>query len=208
MTSASSPSRSARPRLVLATGNPGKARELRALLAGVPFEVRTLADYPPFPMPEESGATYEANALMKARAAAAHTRALALGDDSGIEVDALGGAPGVRSARFGGPGLADAERVQHLLHQIDHVPDAQRTARFRCVMALVTPEGEATLVDGACDGLLTRAPRGTGGFGYDPIFFYPPFGATFGEVTDERKATVSHRGRAAAAARTVLLAMA
>jgi XTP/dITP diphosphohydrolase len=208
VTSASSRSRSRRPPLVLATGNPGKARELRALLADVPFELRTLADYPPFTMPAETGTTYQANALIKARATAAHTHALTLGDDSGIEVDALGGAPGIRSARFGGPGLDDAGRVQHLLRQIEHVPDAQRTARFRCVIALVTPDGLETLVDGACDGLLTRAPRGTGGFGYDPIFFYPPFGATFGEVAAARKATVSHRGRAAAAARTVLLGMA
>ena len=208
MTSASSPSRSPRPPLVIATGNPGKARELRALLADIPFEIRTLADYPPFEMPEETGTTYEANALIKARAAAAHSGALALGDDSGIEVDALGGDPGVRSARFGGPGLDDAGRVRHLLRQIEHVPDAERTARFVCVIALATPEGQETLVEGACDGLLTRTPRGTGGFGYDPIFFYPPFGATFGEITDERKATVSHRGRAAAAARAVLLGMA
>ena len=159
-------------------------------------------------MPEETGATYAANALIKARAAAAHTHALALGDDSGLEVDALGGAPGVRSARFGGPGLDDAGRVQHLLRQIEHVPDAERTARFRCVIALVTPDGRETLVEGSCDGVLTRAPRGAGGFGYDPVFFYPAFGKTFGEVSDERKATVSHRGRAAAAARAVLLTMA
>jgi XTP/dITP diphosphohydrolase len=207
VTSASSPSRNPRPPLVLATGNPGKARELRALLADVPFEIRSLADYPSFVMPDETGATYDANALIKARAAAAHTGALALGDDSGIEVAALGGAPGVRSARFGGPGLDDAGRVRHLLRQIEEVPDAERTARFVCVIALVTADGRETLVDGACEGLLTRAPRGAEGFGYDPIFFYPPFGATFGEVPDERKATVSHRGRAAAAARSALLAM-
>src|SRR5438552_12660372 len=112
-----------RPVLVLATGNAGKVRELRALLDGIPFEIRTLADYPPFVMPEETGTTYEANALIKARAAAAHTGVLTLGDDSGIEVDALGGAPGVRSARFGGPGLDDKGRVRHLLRQIEHVAD-------------------------------------------------------------------------------------
>jgi XTP/dITP diphosphohydrolase len=208
VTSASSRSRSPRPPLVLATGNAGKARELRALLADVPFEIQTLADYPPFDMPEETGTTYEANALIKARAAAAHCGGLALGDDSGIEVEALGGVPGVCSARFGGPGLDDAGRVRHLLRQIERVPDARRTARFVCVIALVTPAGRETLVEGVCDGLLTWTPRGTGGFGYDPIFFYPPFGATFGEIPDERKATVSHRGRAAAAARAVLLGMA
>jgi XTP/dITP diphosphohydrolase len=182
-------------------------RELRALLAGIPFEIRTLADYPPMTMREETGTTYAANARIKARAVAAHTRALALGDDSGIEVDALGGAPGVRSARFGGTGLDDRGRVRHLLRQIEHVPDAQRTARFVCVIALVSPDGRETIVTGACDGRLTREPCGSEGFGYDPIFFYPPFDATFGEVPDERKATVSHRGRAAAAARAALMAM-
>jgi XTP/dITP diphosphohydrolase len=204
---ASAPSGS-RPLLVLATGNAGKVRELRPLLAGVPFEVRTLADYPPFAMPEETGTTYEANALIKARAVAAHTCALALGDDSGIEVAALGGAPGVHSARFGGPSLDDRGRVRHLLRQIEHVPEAGRGARFVCVIALVGPVENETLVEGACDGVLTREPRGREGFGYDPIFFYPPFGLTFGEVPDDRKATVSHRGRAAAAARAALSAMA
>ena len=158
-------------------------------------------------MPEETGDTYEANALIKARAVAAHTGALSLGDDSGIEVDALGGAPGVRSARFGGPGLDDRGRVTELLRQIEHVSDAQRGARFVCVIALVDPHGAETMVRGECDGRLTRAPRGEEGFGYDPIFFYPPFEATFGETPDARKATVSHRGRAAAAARAALIAM-
>ena len=193
--------------LVLATGNAGKVRELRPLLAGIPFEIRTLADYPPFAMPDETGATYEANALIKAHATAAHTGCLALGDDSGIEVAALGGAPGVRSARFGGAGLDDRGRVRYLLRQIEHVADAQRASRFVRVIALVGPDGSETLVEGACEGQLTREPRGAEGFGYDPIFFYPPFGMTFGEIPDERKATVSHRGRAAAAARAALVAM-
>ena len=205
MPSASSGSR---PVLVLATANAGKVRELRALLAGIPFEIRTLADYPPFVMPEETGTTYEANALIKARAAAAHTGELALGDDSGIEVAALGGAPGVHSARFGGPSLDDRGRVRHVLRQIEHVPDAQRGARFVCVIAVVDADGRETLVEGACDGRLTREPRGTEGFGYDPIFFYPPLGVTFGEVPDDRKATASHRGRAATAARAALIATA
>jgi XTP/dITP diphosphohydrolase len=193
--------------LVLATGNPGKVRELTALLIGIPFELRTLADFPPFVMPEETGSTYEANAMIKARAAAAHTGVLSLGDDSGIEVDALGGAPGVRSARFGGPGLDDRGRVQHLLRQIAHVPDAQRIAHFRCVIAIVVPDGREILVEGACDGRIAREPRGAEGFGYDPVFFFPPFGVTFGEVDDTTKATVSHRGLAATAARAALIAL-
>jgi len=201
VTSASSPSR---PVLVLATGNPAKARELIALLAGVPFEIRTLADHPAFAMPPEDGATYEANARIKACAAARHTGALALGDDSGIEVDALGGAPGLRSARYGGPGLDDRGRVELLLRELADVPDAQRTARFVCVMAIVAPDGRETIVRGECEGRIARAPSGTSGFGYDPVFFYPPFNAAFGETSEERKATVSHRGRAAAAVRRVL----
>jgi XTP/dITP diphosphohydrolase len=204
VTSASSVSR---PALVLATGNLGKARELSALLAGISFEIRTLADYPPFVMPEETGETYEANALTKARATASHTGAWALGDDSGIEVDALGGAPGIRSARFGGPGLDDKGRVRHLLHRIEHVPDRERTARFRCVIALVGPDGSERLVEGACAGRIAREPRGAEGFGYDPVFFYPPLDRTFGELPDVDKATVSHRGKAAAAARALLAAM-
>jgi XTP/dITP diphosphohydrolase len=200
-----SASSGSKPPLVLATGNSGKVRELTELLAGIPYDVRTLRQYPPFEMPEESGETYEANALIKARATAAHTGAVALADDSGIEVDALAGAPGVRSARFGGAGLDDAGRVAHLLRQIEHVADARRTARFRCVIAIVSPDGRETLVDGTCEGFIARAPKGVNGFGYDPVFFYPPWGVTFGEVSDARKATVSHRGRAAAAARDALL---
>jgi XTP/dITP diphosphohydrolase len=197
-----------RPVLVLATGSAGKVRELRDLLDGIPFEIRTLADYPPFEMPEETGETYEANALIKARAAAAHTGVLALGDDSGIEVAALGGGPGVRSARFGGPGLDDRGRVAHLLRLIEAAPDDARAARFVCVIALVGPDGRETLAEGACEGRIAREPRGGGGFGYDPVFFYPPLAGTFGELSDEQKATVSHRGRAAAAARAALTAMA
>jgi len=190
--------------LVLATGNTGKVRELTDLLAGIPFEIRTLADYPGFVMPEETGETYEANALIKARAVAAHTGLLALGDDSGIEVDALDGAPGVRSARFGGPGLDDHGRVRLLLEQLANVPDGRRGAHFRCVIALVGPDGHETLVEGSCDGSIAREPRGTEGFGYDPVFFYPPFGRTFGETRDADKASVSHRARAASAARAAL----
>jgi XTP/dITP diphosphohydrolase len=174
------------------------------LLAGIPFEIRTLADYPGLVMPEETGETYEANALIKARAAAAHTGELSLGDDSGIEVAALDGKPGVRSARFGGPGLDDRGRVAHLLKLIDDVPDDARAARFVCVIALVEPGGREVLVEGSCEGRITRAPRGDRGFGYDPVFFYPPLEGTFGELTEEQKATVSHRGLAAAAARNAL----
>jgi XTP/dITP diphosphohydrolase len=190
--------------LVLATMNRGKARELVELLGDVPFDVRLLADYPGAVAPEETAATYRGNALLKARAAARLTGAWALGDDSGLEVDALDGAPGLRSARYGGPGLDDVGRCALLLDALRDVPADQRTARFRCVIALVDPEGRESVVEGVVDGTITRAPRGPGGFGYDPLFYYPPLGQTFGELSDAAKALVSHRARAAALARRVL----
>src|SRR5581483_11088276 len=162
--------------------NRAKARELAGLLADLPFEVRALAEVPGATLPEETGATYRDNALLKARAAAA-TGALALADDSGLEVDALGGAPGVRSARLGGPGLDDAGRCAHLLEALQGVPPEARTARFRCAVALVDPAGAERVVEGVVEGVILPAPRGSGGFGYDPLFLYPPLGRTFAELT-------------------------
>jgi XTP/dITP diphosphohydrolase len=166
--------------------------------------VRALADYPGATLPEETAATYAGNALLKARAAAAHTRALSLADDSGLEVDALGGGPGVRSARFGGPGLDDAGRCARLLEALAGVPAERRTARFRCVIALVDPDDGEQVVEGTVDGLIVAEPRGAAGFGYDPLFLYPPLGRTFAELAPDEKARVSHRARAIAAARRAL----
>lgn len=193
-----------RPRLVLGTLNPGKARELLALLAGVPFEVTALADDPGATLPEETADTYEGNALLKARAAARGRSAWGLGDDSGLEVDALGGAPGARSARYGGPDLDDAGRVARLLAALAAVPPEKRTARFRCVIALVDPAGREHLAEGVVEGVIAGAPRGAGGFGYDPVFWYPPRGCTLAELTPEEKMAVDHRGRAVRAARRLL----
>ena len=201
MPSASSASR---PRLVLATLNLGKARELAAHLGDIPYEVRVLAELPGAALPEETGDTYRANALLKARAAARFTGAWALGDDSGIEVAALRGAPGVRSARFGGPGLDDAGRCALLLEALRDVPPAERVARFRCVVALVDPAGGEHTAEGFVDGVITDAPRGRHGFGYDPVFLYPPLAQTFAELAPEEKARVDHRGRAVRAARRFL----
>src|SRR5262249_24885827 len=156
-------------------------------LTGLPFTIELLGDRPGATLPEETGVTYRENALLKARAAAQQTGELSLADDSGLEVGALGGAPGVRSARYGGPGLDEGGRVARLLEALRAVPDAQRTARFRAVVALVAPSGEERVVEGVVDGMITRAPRGAGGFGYDPVFFHPPLGATFGELSDEQK---------------------
>jgi XTP/dITP diphosphohydrolase len=192
--------------LVIATLNRGKQRELQALLGDVPFEVRALADYPGAVAPEENETTYRGNALLKARTAARSTSAWSLGDDSGLEVDALGGAPGLHSARYGGPGLDDAGRCARLLEALRDVPDERRTARFRCVIAIVDPAGREWIVEGVAEGTITRAPRGRSGFGYDPLFYYPPLGRTFAELSDAEKSEVSHRGRAAADARRVLVA--
>ena len=201
MPSASSPSR---PVLVLGTLNPAKGRELIALLGSVPFEIRLLADIPGAQLPEETGSTYADNALVQARVAAALTGALAFGDDSGLEVDALDGAPGLYTARFGGPGLDDRGRWELLLARLRGVPTARRTARFRCVIALAGAGRPERVVEGVAEGVIAEAPKGARGFGYDPVFFYPPLGRTFAELSDEEKARVSHRGLALAAARRLL----
>jgi XTP/dITP diphosphohydrolase len=200
---ASAPSPS-RPPLVLATLNRSKGRELASLLHGISYDVRLLADTPGARLPEETEGTYRGNALLKARAAARATGHLALADDSGLEVDALGGEPGVRSARFGGAGLDDAARTALLLTMLSERPGASRSARFRCVIAIVDGDGRERVVEGAVEGVIAEAPRGSGGFGYDPVFFYPPRGRTFAELTDEEKARVSHRALAARAARALL----
>jgi len=170
----------------------------------VPYELTLLADVPGATLPEETGTTYHENALIKARAGATVTGALALGDDSGIEVDALGGDPGLHSARWGGPRLDDAGRIALLLERLRGVPAERRTARFRCLIALVEPGGRARVVEGVVEGRITEAPRGTGGFGYDPVFYYAPLGGTFGELPPATKHRVSHRGAAARAAATLL----
>src|SRR6185503_5056627 len=154
-----------RPPLVIATLNRAKGRELLELLGDVPWEVSLLADTPGATLPEETGTTYAENALLKARAAAGATGATALADDSGIEVDAFDGAPGLYSARWGGPGLDNAGRNALMLERLRSVPAARRTARYRCVIAVVHPDGREQLAEGTAEGLITEAPRGEGGFG-------------------------------------------
>jgi XTP/dITP diphosphohydrolase len=175
-----------------------------ALLGAVPFQIRALSEFPEARLPEETGQTYAENALVKARTAARLTGALALGDDSGLEVDALGGAPGLHTARFGGPWLTDRGRCELLLERLRDVPPGRRTARFRCVIALAGPARGEQVVEGVVEGVIAEEPRGSGGFGYDPVFFYPPLGRTFGEISDEDKQRVSHRGKALAAPRRLL----
>ncbi|MHB8927644.1 MAG: XTP/dITP diphosphatase [Bacillota bacterium] len=198
-------------KLVLATRNAGKEHELKALLAGLPLEVVSLRNYPDVPELVEDGDTFAANAAAKARQAAAFTGEMALADDSGLEVDALAGRPGVHSARFAGPRANDADRNAKLLEMLEGVPTERRTARFKAAMAVAWPGGGCGLpglleVEEACEGLITEAPRGDGGHGFDPVFLYGPAGRTFAEMTIDEKNEVSHRGRAARTIRGLLLA--
>jgi XTP/dITP diphosphohydrolase len=188
--------KTARP-ILIASSNPGKTRELAELLETAGYRALALADLPvPVTTFEESGRTYEANGLGKARHYARLSGVVTIADDSGLEVDALGDEPGVYSARYGGPGLDDAGRNRRLLEALQDVPEGGRTARYVAVAVVARPDDEARAFRGECAGVILREPRGSGGFGYDPLFFYPPFDATFAEVDAGRKHTVSHRGRA------------
>jgi len=194
---------------VLATGNPAKAREMAALLDGIPFRIVHLADFPGIALPPEGETSYAENALGKARAVASAIGEMALADDSGIEVDALSGRPGVLSARYGGADLSDPERCRVMLAEMAGVPAERRGARFRCLIAIVCPRhGRETTAEGVAEGVLLEAPRGAGGFGYDPIFLYPPLGKSFAEIPAEEKNRVSHRAQACLRARQWLLTQA
>lgn len=188
--------------LLVATDNPGKMREYRALLSALPVRVRFPRELGIQAEVEETEPTYLGNAMRKARVYAQISGMPTLADDSGLEVDALGGEPGVRSARYA-PGT-DADRIAALLARLEGVPWEQRTARFRCVLVLATPEGVLYTTEGVCEGYIANAPAGTGGFGYDPIFYLPEFGKTMAELPAEVKNRISHRARAVEAALPVL----
>jgi XTP/dITP diphosphohydrolase len=184
-------------KLLVATNNLGKVREYEELLVELPFEVTFPAQEGIALEVEESGTTFEENARLKALAYARTSGLLTLADDSGLEVDALGGAPGVRSARYAGSGASDADRYQKLLDALVGVPEAQRTARFRCVVALAWPDGTVRTAEGRCEGQIGLAPRGEHGFGYDPVFIVDGFGGqTMAELPPEVKNRISHRARA------------
>jgi XTP/dITP diphosphohydrolase len=183
------------PELVLATSNPGKLREFRAILGDLPVSFRSLADFPEVRLPEE-GDDYQENAAVKARAIAEAVGRPALADDSGIEVAALGGRPGPRSARFGGAGLDDAGRLEKLLADLAASGETDRSARFVCVAALAFPGGEVITARGECPGQILDAPQGGGGFGYDPIFEVEGGGRSMAELSPTEKNRISHRARA------------
>jgi len=195
---------SAKPRLLIATNNLGKVAEFRRLLEGCGWELVTPADIGLELEVEEAGQTYAENATIKAEAYAKASGLVTLADDSGLEVDALGGRPGPLSARYAGPDRTDEERVQALLQELTGVPDDKRTARFRCVIAVAAPEGRVELVEGKVEGRIAHEPRGENGFGYDPVFLLPERGVTTAELPPDEKNAVSHRGAAARKARAVL----
>ncbi len=191
------PAPPARPEAILiATTNAGKLHEIRHGLAGLPVRWRSLGDFPGMEAPIEDGATFEENAAKKASYYARRTGIWALADDSGLEVEALGGEPGVWSARYAGPGARDAANNQKLIRALAAVPSDQRQARFRCVMALASPTGIATTTTGTVEGLILDEPRGRNGFGYDPHFFVPGLGKTLAELASSAKNEISHRGKA------------
>jgi XTP/dITP diphosphohydrolase len=195
--------------LVIATSNEGKILELRALFGDLPVQLLSLATVlgEKLVIPED-GATFEANAITKARTACKVTGLYALADDSGLEVKALGGRPGVRSARFAHDRATDAENNAALLRELEEVPDGERSARFRCVLALASPwdRDHVETTEGSLEGMIARAPRGSGGFGYDPLFILPELGGrAVAELEDSEKNAISHRARAAKAMRAVIV---
>lgn len=180
--------------IVLATRNNGKTREFRQLLADFPVEIKSLNDFGPIPEVEEDGETFDDNAYKKALFTAKALGLPAMADDSGLVVAALDGAPGVKSARYAGEDASDQDNMAKLLKKMEDKID--RRAAFECVISIAVPSGPALTYEGRCEGEITREPRGTSGFGYDPVFFYQEYGRTFAELSSEEKNSVSHRGRA------------
>ncbi len=194
-------------KIMLATQNLGKVGELKRLLEEIPVEVLSLADFPELPEVVEDGSTFAENAIKKAQQISEATGLLTMADDSGLEVDFLGGAPGVHSARFAGPQKSDADNNNKLLDLLSEVPREKRTARFRCVIALAAPGGKPAATDGTCEGIIGFEPKGAGGFGYDPLFYVPEFERTFAELSMDIKNKISHRGKALIKARDMLKEM-
>ena len=185
------------PKLLLATNNQAKVYEYRSLLRNPAYELVTLAEEGITTVVDEVGESLEENARLKATSLATESQLLALADDSGLEVDALGGEPGRLSARYAGEGASDGDRVNYLLSRLKGIPWPERSARFRCVIAIATPDGELEFCSGECRGIITFEPKGKYGFGYDPVFYLPQLDKTMAELPLEIKNQVSHRGQAA-----------
>lgn len=191
-------------RLLIATHNPGKVAEYKSLLAGLSVAVTWLDEVGITDDVEETENSFAGNAILKARHYAGLTGLWTWADDSGLEIDALDGRPGVLSARYGGKGLSDADRYHKVLGELADVPDAERTARFRCVVALAQHQGKVETCDGTLEGVIAHQPKGSHGFGYDPVFYIPSFGATLAELERGVKNEISHRAEAAAKAKVLL----
>ena len=191
--------------LVLATENKDKGREIASIIDGqIHLTLRFITDYPGLTLPAETGATYKENAILKAKTVAEATSQWAMGDDSGLEIEALNGAPGLYSARFAGEQASYADNRKKALALLGDLPDEKRRARFVCTIALADPYGVCSVVEGVCEGRITHVEAGEGGFGYDPIFYLPHLGKTFSESTRDEKNHVSHRGIAIRAAIEIL----
>ena len=182
--------------VIVASGNKGKLREFQELMAGLPVEVKSLKDYPEIGEIEENGATFAENAYIKAKAVYDATGYLCIADDSGLEVDALDGAPGIFSARYAGEEKDDAANNAKLLQALENVPDTARGAQFHCAIVAIAADGRRFDAEGIVRGEILRAPRGDNGFGYDPLFYVPEFGRTTAELTMDEKNAISHRGKA------------
>lgn len=180
--------------VVIATRNSGKTTEIRDLLSAFPLVIKNLDDFGPIPEVAEDGDSFDENAYKKASFAARILGYPAIADDSGLVVEALDGAPGVHSARWAGPDATDAQRCNKLLKQLEN--QTNRKAAFECVISIAVPAGPALTYEGRCEGIIADVPSGTNGFGYDPVFFYPPMNKTFAQLTMGEKSRVSHRGRA------------
>ena len=204
VSSSPEPAGAAPVRLLLASNNRHKLEELSAIFADLPVTLVLPEQVGLDREVEETGTTFEENAVLKATTFACASSLPALADDSGLEIDALGGAPGVHSRRYAGPEASDADRIALVLEQLSGVPEARRTARFRCTMALATPHGLVGVVEGTCEGRIAFAPRGRHGFGYDPIFLLPERGCTMAELAAAEKNQISHRARAAQHARRLI----
>ena len=194
--------------LLLGSSNRGKLKEMRELLAGMPYRVLAPADVGLSGAPEETGTTFMENAILKARHYAEKSGLLAVADDSGLSVDALGGGPGLYSSRFGGEGASDDDRNRLLLQRLAGLPRERRAARFTSAVAAARDGSILFQVEEHVEGFIAEAPQGPNGFGYDPVFFYPPFGKTFGEVSGPEKDRVSHRGKSFARLREFLRSLA
>ena len=181
-------------RLLVATTNPGKLREIRVLMADAPVHLIGLSDIPPIEEPEETGSTFEENARLKAKYYAAQSGLWTVAEDSGLVIDALGGEPGVLSARFLRPDASYSERFTEIFRRLDAQPNQPRTARFVVALASVDRDQVVYETTGVVEGEIADAPKGSGGFGYDPIFLYPPYGRTLAQVTEPEKIAVAHRG--------------